>query len=196
MIKAEELSKRAQEYLNVTTCYLKGFWGQPLTQGEYDRILAMYPENAGYHNEKYIGTNAYAFDCICFVKSLLAGGSVNKRVTYNDIKATPLGDCTTKAFLESLTECVEPSKGAIPPAGYGLATPGHAAISLGNGMWIDANKNASQNGIAIHTTGIERFTRAGKIKGIDYSTPEPVIPTERKILEQFASWLIEEYLNR
>ena len=193
MIKADELSKRAREFVNVKTCYLKGAYGEALTQAEYDRLLKQYPDNAKYNNGSYAGTSVYPFDCICFVKFLCANGYVGNRISYATLKAAPLGDCTTEAFMSGLTECVEP---ANAPAGYGLATSGHAAISLGNGMWIDANKNASQNGIAIHTTGIERFTRAGKIKGIDYSTPEPVIPTERKILEQFASWLIEEYLNR
>ena len=193
MIKAEELSKRAREFLNVKTCYLKGFFGQPLTQAEYDRVLKMYPDNAKYNNETYIGTGAYAFDCICFVKFLVSGGYVNNRISYAQLKASPIGDCTTQAFMSGLTECVEPAKA---PAGYGLATAGHAAISLGGGMWIDANKNATQNGIALHTTGIERFTRAGKIKGIDYETPEPIIPTERAILEKFTNWLIEQYLTR
>lgn len=193
MIKAEELSKRAREFLNVKTCYLKGFFGQPLTQAEYDRVLKMYPDNAKYNNEAYIGTGAYAFDCICFVKFLVSNGYVNNRISYAQLKASPIGDCTTQDFMKGLTECVEPAKA---PAGYGLATAGHAAISLGGGMWIDANKNATQNGIALHTTGIERFTRAGKIKGIDYETPEPIIPAEREILEKFTTWLIEQYLTR
>ena len=193
MIKATDLVKNAKEYLNVTTCYLKGFWGEPLTSAEYARILKMYPDNAKYDNEKYVGSNAYAFDCICFCKSLLAQGSISKRVSYAELCKTALGDCNTQTFLSSLYECCDPKDA---PAGYGLATTGHAAISLGNGMWIDANKNATQNGVAIHTTGIERFTRAGKIKGVDYATPEPVIPTEREILESFTNWLIEQYINR
>ena len=193
MIKAEELSKRAREFLNVKTCYLKGFFGQPLTQAEYDRVLKLYPDNAKYNNEAYIGSGAYAFDCVCFVKFLVSNGSVGNRISYAQLKASPIGDCTTQAFMSGLTECVEPAKA---PAGYGLATAGHAAISLGGGMWIDANKNATQNGIALHTTGIERFTRAGKIKGIDYETPEPIIPAEREILEKFTTWLIEQYLTR
>lgn len=193
MIKASDLVKNAKEYLNVTTCYLKGFFGQPLTSAEYARVLKMYPDNAKYNNEKYVGTNAYAFDCICFVKSLCANGSISHRVTYAELCKTALGDCTTQAFLSSLYDCCDPKEA---PAGYGLATTGHAAISLGNGMWIDANKNATQNGIAIHTTGIERFTRAGKIKGVDYATPEPVIPTEREILESFTNWLVDQYINR
>ena len=193
MISAEQICKNANEYTGVTTCYLKGFWGQPLTEAEYARVLKMYPDNAKYDNGKYVGTNAYAFDCICFIKSLLAGGKVNNRVTYAQLCKTALGDCNTQAFLSSLYDCCDPQNA---PAGYGLATSGHAALSLGNGMWIDANKNATQNGIKIHTSGIERFTRAGKIKGVNYATPEPVIPTERKVLEDFASWLIDLYINR
>lgn len=193
MISAEQICKNANEYTGVTTCYLKGFWGQPLTEAEYARVLKMYPDNAKYDNAKYVGSNAYAFDCICFIKSLVSLGKVGKRCTYADLSKSALGDCTTQEFLSSLYDCCDPQSA---PAGYGLATSGHAALSLGNGMWIDANKNATQNGIKIHTSGIERFTRAGKIKGVDYATPEPIIPTERKVLEDFASWLIDMYVNR
>ena len=71
----KELVKNAIEYLNQSTCYLKGFWCQYLSKPEYDRINAQYKgANDKYNNTKYIGTNVYAGDCICWIKQLLGGG--------------------------------------------------------------------------------------------------------------------------
>ena len=187
MIQASDLVERAKSFANadsaivgyrINTCYLKGFWGQRLTKAEYDRILKMYPKNSTYGNVKYIGTEVFPFDCVCFIKALLAGASVNKRLTYTEMAANPLGDCPNSdpvhntGFLEQLYDCVDSTKA---PAGYGLATSGHAALSLGNGMWIDANFGSGQNGVAIHNTGIGAFTKAGKLPGVDYEALEPKV---------------------
>lgn len=180
MIQVNDLTERAVAFANApySTCYLKGFWGQLLTEAEYNRIGKMYPENFTYHNSKYIGTDVFPFDCICFIKALLAGASVNKRITYTEMAANPLGDCPNSdpvhgtGFLEQLYDCVDPK---TAPAGYGLATSGHAALSLGNGKWIDANYGKGQNGVVIHTSGISMFKKAGKMPGINYESETPKV---------------------
>ena len=162
-----ELTNNALAYLEHGTCYLKGFWGQSLTQAEYNRVLVYNPSNAKYGNTKYIGTGVYPFDCICFIKALLGGATVDNRITYNQLKANPVGDCNNETFLKMLQNN-SPCSPKDAKHGYGLATKGHCAIALGNGRWIDANWNKSQNGVAVHETGIEMFTVAGKINGVDY----------------------------
>ena len=103
-MKAQELANIAESftYTGIQTCYLKGFWGQRLTQAEYDRVLRMYPENSKYKNEKYIGTDVFPFDCICFVKGILGGCTPNRRISYQQMASNPVGDCTTETFAEKL----------------------------------------------------------------------------------------------
>lgn len=188
-----ELCDRAKEFANNSTCYLKGFWGQYLSASEYSRVLAMYPVNAKYGNEGYIGTEVFPFDCVCFVKALLGGASVNKRLTYKEMSANPLGDCTCEKYYNSLYDCVEPERA---PAGYGLATLSHSAISLGSGCWVDCNFSGSQNGVVIHTGGIPSYFKAGKIPSIEYESETDESETDESgILHAFADYLIELYLG-
>lgn len=183
-MKASDLCINAKAYLSKTTCYLKGFWGQYMSQAEYDRVLKMYPDNKKYNNQKYVNTDCFAFDCICFVKNLLGGGTVNKRLSYAEMAANPVGDCTTQSFKKKLIDPVSPKDAK---AGYGLSTDGHAALALGNGMWIDCNYNGTtQNGLCLHTTGIEKFDVAGKIPGVEYDV-------EYDEVKDFLNWLYESY---
>ena len=176
----DELAKVAKSFLNVTTCYLLGFWGQYCSQAEYDRVnkeLARSGRsNDKYNNQKYINDGScYPFDCINFVKGILGGCRPGNRISYARMRSNPVGDCTPEVFSDKLYDCVSP--GMNVPAGYGLAKPGHAAISLGNGQWIDVSYDYSgQNGAKLHTGGVPSVYKCGKIPGVTYSdqpTPEP-----------------------
>ena len=185
---SKELVANAVAYLQKTTCYLRGFWCQYDSTAEYQRVLRMYPKNATYHNEKYCNTGVYAADCICFIKQLTAGGTVSRRLSYAQMAAGPLGDCpnsdpTNKTgFYEKLYDLRSP---AGAPAGYGLATTGHAALCIGNDQWIDFNYSGSQNGIALHTGFSGTNFRCGKIPGIEYAAA----PTDTA--EDFKNWLLK-----
>lgn len=191
---SRELVQNASAYLSKVTCYLKGCWGQKLTQSVYQDKLRQYPENTKYNNAKYVGTDAYPFDCICFIKSLIAGGTVNNRLNYTQLSAGPLGDCTNQKFYDSLYDCV-PVQNA--PAGYGLATTGHAALCLGNNQWIDVNFSGNQNGAGVHSGWSGTNFKCGKIPGITYEepAPSPVPSDQKKILTDFCSFLIDLYLS-
>ena len=170
MMKADEFARIAESFLNVPTCYLLGFWGQYLSLYEYNRVNnldGIKGKNDKYNNKRFCGTNVFAFDCINYIKGLLGGTTTKKRVPYENIKNCPIGDCTNQEFLDMMKKSGVKPKDAT--RGMGLATSGHAAIALGGGKWIDANFTGSQNGVAIHTTGIDQFTAAGYIDGIDYT---------------------------
>ena len=188
----KELVANAVAYLQVTTCYEKGFWCEYMSQAEYDRVLKMYPSNSNYGKEKYINTGVFAADCICWLKQLLGGGTVTRRLSYQQMAANPLGDCNNQRFYDSLYDCCEPSQ-ALP--GYGLATTGHAALYVGNGQWMDYNFTGSQNGAALHTGFSGTSFKCGKIPGVSYENDEPIVDTERAILERFTDWLIDLYLK-
>ena len=183
----KELVANAVAYLQKSTCYLKGFWCQWLTKSEYDRVNAQYKgANDKYCNTGLIGTGAYAADCICWIKQLLAGGNVNRRLSYSEMSSNPLGDCTNETFYNKLYDCCEPDK-AMP--GYGLATKGHAALYVGNGQWLDYNYTTGQNGIALHTGFAGTDFKCGKIPGIAYENPEPVVDE----LQKFFAWAYRKF---
>lgn len=190
----KELAAMAERFTNFTNCYLKGFWGQKITKAEYDRVNAMY-NNDRYNNQKYIGTDCFAFDCICFVKALLAGATPQRRLTYSEMKSNPLGDCSNPTFYEKLYDCL--GKEDEIPAGYGVASTKHAALTLGNNRWIDCNfTGTGQDGLAIHTGNPAALGyKVGKIPGVTYESPEPEPIDEKAVLERFAKWAINEYLN-
>lgn len=195
-MNSKDFANTAASFVNVPTFYEYGGWGQTMTKAELDRLANLYPKNKPVN---YNNVGKWGFDCICYIKGLLSGVTPLHHVNdYNAIKNCPIGDCTNGDFLNKLYDCVNPKDA---PAGYGLATASHAAISLGGDKWIDANRNANQDGVQIHTTGIEQFTKAGKIPGIEYDAqpqpePTPVVPTERQILINFVTWLVDEYLSK
>lgn len=187
MLTSKELVANAIAYLQKSTCYLKGFWCQYMSTAEYNRVLKMYPDNAKYNNQRYCNTDVYAADCICFLKNLIAGGTVNRRLSYQQMAAGPLGDCNNQTFYNSLYDLCSPV-GA--PAGYGLATTGHAALCIGNDQWIDFNfTNGGQNGLKLHTGFSGTNFRCGKIPGIDYNQPAPAPSTGSA--EEFRDYLIK-----
>lgn len=193
-LTSKELVANAVAYLQKTTCYEKGFWCQRMTTAEYDRILKMYPENNKYGNEFMIDSDVYAADCICWIKQLLGGGTVNRRLSYAEMASNPLGDCNNKTFFNKLYDLRSPV-GA--PAGYGLATEGHAALCIGGDQWLDFNYNISQNGIRLHTGFSGTNFRCGKIPGIVYEEPAPTpAVNEKEVIDRFLAFLRDSYLNR
>lgn len=165
-----EVAKVAKEFYAKTTCYLKGAWGQYLSANEYKRLCNLYTSNTKYGNEKYVGTDVYPFDCICFVKAVTSGATPNKRIDYNTLKNGILGDCSnTKFYNDLLYDCVTDGEDVV--AGMGIASTKHAGLVLGVNCWIDANFTGSnkQNGLAIHYSDpVSLGYKVGKIKGITY----------------------------
>ena len=101
----KELVANATAYLQKTTCYMKGMWCERLTQAEYDYKVRQFPDNKKYGNEKYVNSDVYAADCICWIKQLIASGNVNRRLSYAELCSGPLGDCTNQQFYDSLYDC-------------------------------------------------------------------------------------------
>ena len=193
-LTSKELVANAVAYLQKTTCYMKGMWCERLTRSEYDFKCQQYPDNKKYGNEKYVNSDVYAADCICWLKQLLNNGNVNRRLSYSEMAANPLGDCTNKQFYDKLYDLRSP---AGAPAGYGLATEGHAALCIGGDQWLDFNYSGNQNGIALHTGFSGTNFRCGKIPGIVYEEPAPTpAVNEKEVIDRFLAFLRDSYLNR
>ena len=166
----EYVASMAEEFSKVLNCYLKGFWGQYMSDAEYKRVLNLYPDNAKYGNQKYVGTDCFAFDCICFVKAILGGATPQSRISYSQMKSNPIGDCDNTKFYKILYDT-----DTEPMPGYGIASSKHAGIVLGKNKWIDCNfTNGGQNGLAIHYSDPRSLGyKVGKIPGVSYESPVP-----------------------
>ena len=167
--------------------YEYGGWGQEMTLATLNALAERYPKNKPVNVEN---VGKWGFDCICLIKGILAGVRPGHHVnSYAELKKNPIGDCTNKEFKAMLYDTCAPEKA---PAGYGIATDKHAALTLGNGLWVDANRIGSQNGIAVHSGSYPDGCICGKIPGVEY-TAEKV--SEREILQSFCNFLIDSYLN-
>ena len=160
---SKELAKLAEEFSVQPNFYELGGWGQEMTRATLESLAERYPKNKPVN---YDNVGKWGFDCICMIKGILAGVTPSHHInSYQEMKAKcPLGDCTNLEFLNELYDRRDPTDA---PAGYGLATKGHAAISLGNNRWVDANRCDGQDGVKIHV-GIPETFVAGKIPGVDY----------------------------
>lgn len=169
-MKASDLVRRAKEYLNVCTCYSKGWWCQNPTVDEWNRINKMY-DNTKYGSLKLIqdGKNPYIADCVCWVKQLLGNGSINNRLSYDQMKnnVTGMGDFNNQKLYDNTVD----EKDRLP--GMVVCSTGHCGIYIGkNDQWLDCNFDGKgQNGVALRT-GIPSGYKVGKIKGVDYSEYE------------------------
>ena len=181
-MKAETLAATAAAFAEQETFYEYGGWGQEMTLATLNALAERYPKNKPVKPEN---VGKWGFDCICFIKGILAGVTPAHHInSYNEMKTKcPIGDCTNTAFLDMLYDRCKPSEA---PAGYGLATKGHAALSLGSGRWIDANRCDGQDGVKIHFGIPDTFT-AGKIPGVDYEAPG------QDDVQKFLTWLYNEW---
>ena len=190
-MNGNEIADVCEAFANAKTCYLAGCFGQELTQAVYDEKVRQYPRNDKYGNADKVGKGYHPFDCICMIKGILAGARPDRYITYADLLKNPLGDCTNEKFYNSLYDLCDVENA---PRGYGLASMGHAAISLGGGFWADCNFGNGQNGVCIHASKPTWAGRAGKIPGVAYESPEP--QTDRELLINFVTWLVDEYLAK
>lgn len=200
-MKVEILVNNALYFANeAKTCYASGGWTQLLTEAEKNRLCTMYQRNQSKRDTLIVGTRAC--DCICFIKGLLAGASETVFPPYSAIAGCSVGDCTVAAFGDKLLDRIE-NPGSNVPYGYALVRNGeHAALSLGDGRYIDAsyeiqNGKCIQNGVKIKELKPGMFTRAGKIPGVEYgetSSTSAGTKSERETLEAFCKWAIDEFL--
>ena len=162
-MKSKELCDTILQLAAQPNFYEYGGWGQEMTRATLDSLAARYPKNKPVN---YDNVGKWGFDCICLIKGVLAGVTVNHHInSYQEFKnACPIGDCTNTEFKAMLYDRVPADEA---PVGYGLATDSHAAVSLGNGRWIDANRSGSQDGLAVHYGGLAGFV-AGKIPSVEY----------------------------
>lgn len=186
MMTASEFAKIALSFTTVRTFYAKGGYGQQCnTLAQYNVLCKQYAWNEAHRNNANLG--ARPFDCVCFCPKGILWGA--RPEVYPKYASNGVPDMTDQAVGNSLTECVKPSEAK---EGYILWKQGHVGVALGDGRWIDANYTSTQNGVQLHTTGIETFTKAGKFPYIDYSEQSSG-GSDTDEVKDFLNWLYNEY---
>lgn len=106
MNKPDNYSLAAMAYKtakNLKTLYVMGGLGQPLTASNKVSLVSRYPYNESHSQDIYAASSdTFAFDCVCFIKSLINGfrgdpGLPYGGATYNAV----IGDITCEQMIAS-----------------------------------------------------------------------------------------------
>lgn len=142
-----EFVKAAKDTAALSTIYVKGGFGQPLTWGDnWDNLKSQWAWNRT-HSEaisKAIeasvasGRTPFAFDCVCLVKGLLWGfcGDADKYAGGAVYGSNGVPDCTVDNFLRDCCTGVTTDFSNLEPGEY-LYNTGHCGIYVGNGDVVE-----------------------------------------------------------
>ena len=155
-----ELARIAKDiFAQQKTVYAKGGIGWLLTQDRYDYLYNQYQWNRDHFNSSYLGK--HACDCSGMIVGMAYDGwRVNSEPVWS--KAHDWNDWD---LSEKITGCVSPDK-AIE--GMCLWKKGHVGLCIGDGWALDADFDASGNGIHKRRISDVNWEKAGKLPEIEY----------------------------
>ena len=136
MLASEFAEKCRRAATETKTLYVHGGWGQPLTAANKKSFIARDSWNRGHAKDINAATDdTFAFDCVCFVKSMIDGFAGDPKKPYGGATYNkPCQDVGIKALMDLY--CVEKSgdMSNIMPGEYLVyADYSHCGIYLGNG---------------------------------------------------------------
>lgn len=194
-----EFVKRAKKALTVKTLYVKGGIGYPLT--DVGKAMTKFYEfnTLSPRKEKIAAAdgNTFAFDCVCFVKSILWGWDGNPNKLYGGAKYN--GTKTKDVGYDNLYHnyCVEHSTDFSKiEIGEFLIMNNHCGIYIGNDEVIEGTLSAEGDGVVVSKLFARRdgskWVGHAKIKELTYLKPE--IPKAEKITITIPKSL-KDYVN-
>jgi len=201
---AAELAERAIDAAkNHKTLYVMGGIGYPLNergkQRSQNNSWNTTPDRKAFINAATDDT--FAFDCVCFIKSLLWGWCGDKTKTYGgaEYESNGVPDIGADTMI---TRCSDVSTDFSKiSVGEAVWMQGHIGIYVGNGLAVECTP-AWANKVQITAcnctkSGYNRrnWTKHGKLPYIDYVAADtPVAPptpaTEKKSVEEIAKEVI------
>ena len=182
MMKNTELVTRAIDIArNHKTTYIWGGIGNPITEATVQRAEKQYSKNIskGYARaaRKLIGKNAFYFDCVGLIKSILWGWNGDPNKSYGGAKYATNGvpDIGADAMIRrcsgvSSTDWVNMVPGEV------LWMPGHIGIYIGGGLAVEATPSWN-NGVQISAVknignkagyNARKWTKHGKLPWVEY----------------------------
>ena len=138
--------ERAKLAASVTTLYVSGCFGAPMTEYNKRRYMNNNSFNKAPNRQKLISAaspDTFGFDCICLIKAILWDWIANVNAVYggatykaNGVPDFPVdGNANTKGLLDYCTEVSTDFSKIVP--GEVLHNPGHAGIYIGDGLAIE-----------------------------------------------------------
>ena len=139
-MKATDLAKKMTEIAkDYKTSYIWGGIGQPITEASIQAHINQYTENNTYAPaaRKLIGKNAFAFDCVGVIKSILWGwnGDSGKYIGGAKYASNGVPDVSANQMI---TKCSAVSTNfSTIQVGELLWCQGHVGIYIGDGLGVE-----------------------------------------------------------
>lgn len=198
-----ELIEKLKQLVNVSTVYMYGAWGQPVTEAFIKQKANQYPswytEDRKNMLRKHIG-KSFGFDCVNMIKSVLWGFNFDMNATNGGAKYGSNGvpDVNADGMIASHCTNVSTDFSNIK-VGAIVWVQGHVGVYIGNKQVIECTPKWNNNcqisnlGNLGNNTGNSRtWSRWGLLKYITYveeekkeevkpvtpqPTPQPTKPT-------------------
>lgn len=156
--------KRATDILNSNTVYAMGMFGQTINQNNVKSKKNQYPKwYTGKDFTSYYGKGYKGYDCVCYVKAVLWGGTPTKLASY---ASNGVPDIDTEEMYNVCTNKCKPTEAK---KGYLLHMYNHVGIALGDGYVLECS-----NGKVRKTPlNYQKWTGAGKLPYVDYNESTP-----------------------
>ena len=179
---SEQLAKKALDIAqNYKTSYIWGGIGLPITEATLQRAINSYDKNINYAAKarRFVGQkNAFYFDCVGLIKSILWGWNGDSSETYGGAKYASNGvpDISADAMITKCSGVSSSGWDNMVP-GEALWTTGHIGIYIGDGLAVECTP-AWKNGVqvtAVRNIGeksgynARTWKKHGKLPYVSYS---------------------------
>lgn len=185
---AEKVTEIAKEY---KTCYIWGGLGRPITAKSIQQAINQYSENETYavRARNLIGQkNAFYFDCVGLVKSVLWGWDGNSGKSLGGAVYASNGVPDVSADM-MITKCNDVStKFSDVQIGELLWCKGHVGIYIGSGLAVECTPKWDGD-VQITAVGnigkksgynTRTWTKHGKLPYVTYTKESNTIQTDTK----------------
>lgn len=199
----KELAQKATDIAKgYKTTYIWGGIGAPITEATIQRAEKQYRKNTtdGYAAaaRKLIGKDAFYFDCVGLIKSILWGWSGDATKSYGGAKYASNGvpDLNANQMIEKCTGVT--SNFSNIQAGEVVWMTGHIGIYIGDGLAVECTPKWD-NGVQITAVGnigtkagyeTRKWTKHGKLPYVTYTTGahpiNPVVDSAKELYNGFA----------
>ena len=192
MMYAKEFAEKMKNIaMNYKTCYVWGGCGMPVTAQTVEDKLRQYPaENRGFcaQARALIGQDAWMFDCVCLIKSVLWGWKGNRSAYYGGAAYASNGvpDVSADGMIR-LCKNVSADFRTLT-AGEALWMPGHIGVYLGGGLAAECTP-AWKGGVQLSAVGnlgpvggypARSWQKHGKLPWVNYAYEQTEAPGTAK----------------
>lgn len=200
---AEKCYEIATKY---KTTYVWGGCGMPITSATVADKLHQYPrENVNFcaTAKTLIGKNAWMFDCVCTIKSILWGwsGQFNKYYGGATYLSNGVPDVSADCMIQ-LCKDVSTNFSTLS-VGEALWLPGHIGVYIGNGLAVECTP-AWKSGVQVSAVGnigakagypTRSWQKHGKMPWVSYDNSKVDVHKTGKIIVDGKEYAVDVILQ-